>query len=128
MQNRKYKLYLLVIKYYPTILALIYLINTILLYFEIYISIISWFAYTSFLVLLVFYISSIIFQFCIWHRLPLYYILFCNIINLTTLSTYLSPSCILGLNIIIFGFLILLGAYLKNKYNEKVRSIKDNST
>ena len=127
MKNSKYKLLLITIKYFPWILAFIYLLGTILLYLELYVSILSWIGFTGIFPLIILYLSSIVFEFCIWHRLPLYYILLCNIIDFLN---WIGFGIFLGLwwHFIIFGFLILLGAYLKNKHNEKVRTIKTIST
>ena len=127
MKNSKYKLLLITIKYFPWILAFIYLLGTILLYLELYVSILFWIGFTGIFPLIILYLSSIVFEFCIWHRLPLYYILICNILNLLN---WIGITAIFNLSqyFIIFGFLILLGAYLKNIYNEKVRSFKNNSS
>lgn len=127
MKNSKYKVLLITIKYSPWILAGIYFLGTILMYFGVYSSLLSWFGFTGIFPLIILYLNSIVFEFCIWHRLPLYYIFICSIINLLN---WLGLSIFIGmwLHFITIGFLILLGAYLKNKYNEQIKSSKNLST
>jgi len=127
MRSKEHKILLIAVKYSTWLLAAIYFTNTILLMFNIYSYILSWIGFTAVLPLLILLIMSWSLQFCIWHRLPLYYIFICNIFNLISWE-WLPTAALFATHFIIFGFLILLGAYLKNKYNEKVRSIKDNST
>ena len=127
MKNWKYKLLLISIKYSTWFLGTLYFIGSILLYFGIYPPILSWLGFTGLFPIIVLYLCSITFEFCIWHRLPLYYILLCNILNILTWFGYpILFGCML--HFIIFGFLILLGAYLKNRYNEKIRITKIESS
>jgi len=74
IQKSLYKIELYIIKIIPYILALFYLLNTTLSYFYIDIPLISYIAGVSLLPLLFLYISSFVFKFCIYHRLPIYYI------------------------------------------------------
>lgn len=126
MKNKQYKILLILIKYTPWFLGSLYFIGTILSYFNIYPLIFSWLFFTSFWPLVILYSTSVVFQFCIWHRLPLYYILLCNILNL--INWYCFSVLVFTCHIIVFGFLILLGAYLKNKHNEQIKIIKNRSS
>ena len=74
LQKSLYKIELYIIKIIPCVLTLFYLINTALSYFYIDIPLISYIAGVSLLPLLFFYITSFVFRFCIYHRLPIYYI------------------------------------------------------
>ena len=87
LQKSLYKIELYIIKIIPYILALFYLLNTTLSYFYIDIPLISYIAGVSLLPLLFFYITSFVFRFCIYHRLPIYYI-FINWL-ITSLDYYL---------------------------------------
>ena len=87
LQKSLYKIELYIIKVIPYILALFYLINTALSYFYIDAPLISYIAGVSLLPLLFFYITSFVFRFCIYHRLPIYYI-FSNWV-ITVLDYYL---------------------------------------
>lgn len=74
LQKSLYKIELYIIKIIPYTLALFYLLNTTLSYFYIDIPLISYIAGVSLLPLLFFYITSFVFRFCVYHRLPIYYI------------------------------------------------------
>lgn len=123
----KHKLLLLCIKYTPWVLCVIYFLSSVLSYFNISTSILAWVGFTGFLSLIILYLCSIAFNFCIWHRLPLYYIFVCNIINFLN---WINIPILLGLwaQFIIIGIFILLGAYLKNKYNEQIKATKSMSS
>ena len=58
-----------------------YALNSILYYFDIEVIFLSTFSGLSILTWIFLYISSFVFKFCIYHRLPLYYILTIDIIN-----------------------------------------------
>ena len=85
-QQRKnkylYKIELCIIKYMPLILMLVCFINTTLSYCNIDYTILSYIGGISILPLLFLYVSSFVFQFCLFHRLPLYYIGVNMILNL----------------------------------------------
>lgn len=64
---------------------------------------------------------SIALNFCIWHRLPIYY---CGTLDLSNLIYYYTNVPILNsemllIYFIITGIFILIGAYIKNKYNKR---------
>ena len=80
--KRLYKIELYLIKIIPMIIALIYLSNTILSYFNIDIPLLSYLGGVSVLELLFLYISSIVFRFCIYHRLFIHYIIINWLINI----------------------------------------------
>lgn len=116
LQKSLYKIELYIIKIIPYILALFYLLNTTLSYFYIDIPLISYIAGVSLLPLLFFYITSFVFRFCIYHRLPIYYIFINWIITVldyyldftkyyeTTILISLITSCITIMLIVYFKF------------------------
>lgn len=73
---------------------------------------------------------SILLRFCIWHRLPLYYSLVIDIIN--TLDYYITfpvnNIIMLAIYLAITGCFILIGMYLKEKYNAKTRTIENRTS
>ena len=77
-----YKIELYLIKIIPFILAFVYFLNTTLSYFNIDIRLFSYIGSVSVLPLLFFYISSYVFRFCLFHRLPLHYITINLILNI----------------------------------------------
>ena len=119
LQKSLYKIELYIIKVIPYVLALFYLLNTILSYFYIDIPLISYIAGISLLPLLFLYITSFVFNFCTYHRLPIYYI-FINWL-ITILDYYLDftkyyETTVL-ISLITAGITILSIVYLKFKNN-----------
>ncbi len=116
-----YKLELLLIKFIPYIIALVYTINTILSYFNIDVYFLSHLGGMSILTFIFLYVSSFTFRFCIYHRLPLYYILICDIINCYDyyMGISLDDKPLFILHIIMFSIFLLMLVYLKFKQHEQ---------
>ena len=72
--NLKHKGFLVLLKYIPHIIALIYAIYTLLSFIGIDLVILGHLSHISILPWIFIYITSKIFRFCYVHRLPLYYI------------------------------------------------------
>lgn len=81
MNKVLYKICLIMIKAIPMCIAFVYLLNTLLSYFDIDLPILSTIGGTSILTLLLLYVLSITFKFCLYHRMFLHYILIENIIT-----------------------------------------------
>jgi hypothetical protein len=77
-----YKIEIIGIKYIPFIIAIMYFIDTILDAYGIEIDILSHLFGTSFLPWCFLLLSSFVFKFCLFHRIPLYYIALNHIISL----------------------------------------------
>lgn len=111
-----------ILKILPFILALFYYINVVFNLFGINLDIISYLSGMSFIPLLFMYISSYVFQFCEYHRLPLHYILMNNLLSIIGYEFDISISVWLYtiLHNILFGIVlfIIIYLYLKSK-NEK---------
>ena len=71
------KLLLLVLKYIPIVIALCYMLNTMF-----YIEPLSNIAGVSLLTWIFLYLASIVFEFCSYHRIFLWYILIDGILNI----------------------------------------------
>lgn len=116
-----YKIELFVIKTIPYLLAIFYLLNTTLSYFYIDVPLLSYIAGISLFPWLFLYISSFVFRFCIYHRLPLYYILINWLI--TILDYYLDFTKYYETTVLIdfitAGITILLIVYFKYKEHER---------
>ena len=76
-RSNLHKLLLLVLKYIPTVIALCYMLNTIL-----YIEPLSNIAGVSLLTWIFLYLASVVFEFCSYHRMFLWYILIDDILNI----------------------------------------------
>lgn len=83
LERDKYKLFLLVIKVIPMLMAFIFFLNTFLSYFSIEIKAFNYIANIGFLPIIVFYALSYLLHFCEYHRIFLHYIVIVN-----TLSVY----------------------------------------
>jgi hypothetical protein len=115
-----YKIELLLIKIIPFIIMLFYILNSIFSYFNIDILLLSVISGLSVLTWLFLFISSFVFRFCVYHRLPLYYVLITDIINYydNIIGIPISNRNLFILNIIIAGVFILLIVYFKFKQHE----------
>lgn len=78
-----YKIEILVLKYIPFLVAFLYFLNTVLSMCSINTSILSYIAGISILPWVFLLLSSFVFKFCNYHRVPLYYILVNDIVNIT---------------------------------------------
>lgn len=77
-----YKIEIIGIKYIPSIIAIMYFIDTILDAFKVDIGILSHLFGMSFLPWCFLLLSSYVFKFCLFHRIPLYYIAVNHVISL----------------------------------------------
>ena len=118
-----YKIELCLIKIIPFVLAIVCFINTTLSYFCIDITFLSYLGGISILPLIFLYISSYVFKFCLYHRLPLHYITVNLVMNLIDeyIGIPLSNRHLYAVYIIItFIFLILLVYEHCRKRNIKI--------
>ncbi len=118
--NSRHKILMLCIKYLPFIIAGISFIGTLFATFGIDLIFLSFIGYASILDIIFMLVLSFGFQFCIWHRLPIYYILGMNLVNFTCykFNIITVSSTFTVINILLFCILMFLSAYLKNKCNE----------
>lgn len=115
-----YKIELLVIKVIPFIIALCYLLNVVLSYIGLDTLILSFLGGLSVFPFIFLYLSSFVFRFCIYHRLPLYYIVVSECINYydNLVGIPIDNRSLFTLNLIIAGVFILLIVYFKFKQHE----------
>lgn len=115
-----YKIELLIIKVIPFIIMLCYVLNSTLSYFNINGEIFSVIGGQSILTWIFLYVSSFVFRFCIYHRLPLYYIFVSDILAYydNIIGIPVSNKELFVLNIAIIGIFILLIVFFKFKQHE----------
>ena len=115
-----YKIELLIIKVIPFIIMLCYVLNSTLSYFNLNGEIFSVIGGQSILTWIFIYVSSFVFKFCIYHRLPLYYILISDILAYydNIIGIPISNKELFVLNIAIIGVFILLIVFFKFKQHE----------
>lgn len=113
-----YKIELYLLKVMPMLLATIYLVNTVLSYYDIIIPVLSYIGGLSFIPLVFMYISSYVFRFCSYHRMFLHYIVINDLINLTDYYYTLPISdwelFILHMSIAGVSLFIILYLYVKS--------------
>ena len=76
-RSNLHKLLLLVLKYIPMVIALCYMLNTMF-----YIEPLSNIAGVSLLTWIFLYLASVVFEFCSYHRMFLWYILIDDVLNI----------------------------------------------
>ena len=113
-----YKIELYLLKVMPMLLAAIYLVNTVLSYYDIIIPVLSYIGGLSFIPLVFMYVSSYVFRFCSYHRMFLHYIVINDLINLTdyyyTLPILDWELFILHMSIAGISLFIILYLYVKS--------------
>lgn len=117
MTKLLYKIELLLLKSLPLGIALCYLLNSILSYFNINAEICSYLGGMSLLPLIFILVSSFVFKFCVYHRLPIYYIIVSDIINYYDLyiGIPLENRELFIMNMTIAGIFIVLIVFTKAK-------------
>ena len=102
------------LKILPSLIALIYFINITLNLIGVNLNSLSYLAGMSFIPLLFMYISSYVFQFCEYHRLPLHYILITNLLSIIGYEFKMAVDVWLYILIhsILFGLSIAIALYL----------------
>lgn len=123
-----YKLFIVVLKYTPILIALCYVLNTVTAVFGIYIEPLSNIAGMSLFTWIFLYIATYVFKFCIYHRMFLWYILIDDLLNIIdyyyelpieTSNLLMIHNSIIG----IFLFIILY-IYVKDHKKSTGKNIK----
>lgn len=81
LKRNNYKVFLFINKYLPYVLSLLYMVNTLLSLAGIDLIIFSILGGLSLLPIIYFIIISFTFGYCLYHRLPIYYIILNDAIN-----------------------------------------------
>ena len=123
-----YKIFLIVIKYIPTVLAVCKVITLITQYFKFRIFILTCIGGTSLIMLLLLYLISYIFKFCLTHRLPLHYVTTVSVLTMLDYYLGLSIPAVTSYRV----YLILSGIFIitwilvwfVNRKNPKIDYIK----
>ena len=117
LSNYKYKIFLILLKILPMVLAGLFLLNTILSYFDVDWPIISYIAGVGLIPWLFILIASYLFKFCEYHRMFLWYIMTNNVICWLDQEFTLPISNwnFFVLHIIIAGIFLFLVLYFHQK-------------
>lgn len=108
-------------------IALCYLLNTLAAIFSFNCQILSHIAGMSLITWIFLYLATIVFKFCAYHRMFLWYILTNDIINIIDyyLNIPINDSQIIAMNCSIAGIMLFIILYLYVRSNKK--SIKEDS-
>ena len=109
------KLLLLVLKYIPIVIALCYMLNTMF-----YIEPLSNIAGVSLLTWIFLYLASVVFEFCSYHRMFLWYILIDDILNIVDYywSIPISTDNLIRVHNILAGIKLFVALILYVKSNK----------
>lgn len=113
-----YKILLILLKYIPIMIALFYVLNTVSALCGVDIPVLSNIAGMSLFTWIFMYIAAWVFQFCIYHRMFLYYILITDIINIYDYYIGINHD-IVALHISLIGISLFLILYFYVKHNKR---------
>lgn len=116
-----YKLLLIILKYIPFVGAFCYLASTISAYLGYNVEIFSYVCSISLIPWVYMLIPSFVFKFCVFHRLPLYYMIVIDSLNIYDYykGIPLDNFKLLMVHCIITGIAILLIIYFYAKCHKK---------
>ena len=124
LRKSNYKLHLFIVKISPYILAIIYALNVLLAYFYIETTWAGYIGHLSLIPAFSLISQSFVLKFCVYHRLPIYYILVNDAIN-----TYdyfygipIEDKGWLLMHIILIWIVLFLIVYFYVKHHKKVVS------
>lgn len=113
-----YKAVLYLIKVIPMLYAFLSLLNTILSYFDIDVPLLSYIGSVSLLTLLLMYLTSYAFRFCIYHRMFIHYTLVNWVLNIIDyyIGIPVSDRSLFILYISITGLFLFAILYVRRRY------------
>lgn len=122
-----YKILLITLKYIPLIITGFYVLNTTLNILEIDAPVISNLVGVSLLTWIFLLLSNIVFKFCIYHRVFLYYILIVDLFNIIDyyVGIPLYQYEYIAIHSVLLGITLFLSIYFHVKSNK--RAIVENS-
>ena len=121
-KRSEYKLLIIVLKFIPILTALCYMSSTIFNYFGYNIEPLSNFGGMSLLTWLFIYLASIVFNFCAYHRMFLWYIFIDDLFNIIDyyITIPISTDSILMLHNILIGITLFAVLILYVKDNKSI--------
>lgn len=121
-KRSEYKLLIIVLKFIPMLTALCYMSSTIFNYFGYNIEPLSNFGGMSLLTWLFIYLASIVFNFCAYHRMFLWYIFIDDLFNIIDyyITIPISTDNILMLHNILIGITLFTVLILYVKDNKSI--------
>lgn len=115
IKQNLFKILIKIIKYYPFILSVLYLVGSLVACYDVETKWRVLLCKTSFLSLIVLLINSFVLGFCIRHRMPLYFIFLCNVVDFLHTYVGIEAYCIyIYISLFILLYFILLLHYVTN--------------
>lgn len=121
--KRLYKVELIILKFIPMLLALLYFLNTVLPYFNVDVRVFNYLGGLSLIPLIFLYVSSYVFRFCFYHRIFLHYIVinYCITVYDEYIGIPLDNFKYTALNCIIAFIIIFIAACsYANRHSKKL--------
>lgn len=123
LRKNNYKIFLLITKYLPYLISLCYMLNTLLSLCGIGIYILSIIASMGILTTIYMLSTSIVFKYCLYHRLPIYYVIVNDVINWIdwTIGIPIDDKWFIIISILLMFVTIVLTTilYLKEKKRKR---------
>lgn len=122
LRESKYRLLIIVLKFIPMLIALCYMTSTIFNYFDYNIEPLSNLGGMSLLTWVFIYLASVVFKFCSYHRMFLWYVLVDDLVNIVDYywNIPISTDNILMLHNIWIGITLFIILILYVKDNKRV--------
>ena len=113
----KYRVVTIIVKYFPILIALLYLLESILSCFGVECLLLVMLGNMTLLPIILILSMSFLLQFCTWHRLPIYYVMVVNTINIIDyyFKIPLNSAIMLAIYLSLALFATIIGIYLHNK-------------
>ena len=125
IKQKLYKINILILKILPLILALFYFLWNVLYALGVSIKLFSYLGSLSIIPAIFILISSKTFEFCVTHRIPIYFILTVNLINYVLSLVMFSISVKWYLTILSSVLLLFILLIIVFKYKENAKSNKE---
>lgn len=123
-----YKILLILVKYIPITLSIIFVLQNVFVYMNVANPILLYLGGSSYIFIILLYLLSYVFQFCYLYRIPLHYVTISNTIGMldNVFKFSISNLGMLRIYFILFGITLIAYVWLmyKNRNNPKVDPIK----
>jgi predicted lysophospholipase L1 biosynthesis ABC-type transport system permease subunit len=123
LKRSNYKIFLFINKYLPYIISLLYMVDTLLYLFGVDLVIFSILGGMSILPMIYFISVSFTFGYCLYHRLPLYYVILNDSINWLeyTIGIPITNTMFISISLILMLLTIIISTilYLKEKKRKR---------
>ena len=123
------QLILTIIKYSPWIIGFAYCIQLILGCFGLQSILLTVLFNAAVFPIMLLILFSVFLGYCIWNRLPLYYVLTTNVVNIVDfyIGIPIAGKWMLIVYVLLALIIVLIGAWIKNRENVRKRNFEENT-